>query len=270
MKKILPLTLLALTITLSGCGANTTDNANATATPTATASASATETPTSTPTAPTSVEPSRDANNPNLAQGNDYATGMNGVTETTPGKITTVTGDITPHSVENETAESPVTPNPEHTKPATSEDKSKLQEIIKNLDGSPVISAGNYDIRPNLKYPIKPADSKQQNGELSADKYAEVVVLDDVADGGEEYAIVAPQVKGNINDIKQNGFRPINTEAAKQALQNDHNTRIQGFLHYEPNATYTGQKTLTLHIKQSNHGAYAKAGAVATGESVAE
>lgn len=262
--------MLALTVSLAGCGADTTSNTNATATPTATASASTTETPTSTPAAPTSVEPSRDADKPNLAQGNDYATGMNGATETKPGNITTVTGDISAHSVENETSESPVTPNPEHTKPATDADKAKLQEIIKNLEGSPVISAGNYDIHPNLKYPIKPADSKEQNGELSADKYAEVVVLDDVADGGEEYAIVAPQVKGNINDIKQNGFRPINTEAARQALQNDHNTRIQGFLHYEPNATYTGKQTLTLHIKQSNHGAYAKAGAVATGVSIAE
>lgn len=262
--------MLALTVSLAGCGADTTSNTNATATPTATASASTTETLTATATAPTSVEPSRDANNPNVAQGNDYATGMNGVTETTPGKITTVTGDISGHSVDNETAESPVTPNPEHTKPATDADKAKLQEIIKNLEGSPVISAGSYDIHPNLKYPIKPADSKEQNGELSADKYAEVVVLDDVADGGEEYAIVAPQVKGNINDIKQNGFRPINTEAARQALQNDHNARIQGFLHYEPNATYTGKQTLTLHIKQSNHGAYAKAGAVATGVSIAE
>lgn len=270
MKKILPLTLLALTITLSSCGANTTDNANATTTPTATASASPTETPTATATAPTSVEPSRDADKPNLAQGNDYATGMNGVTETKPGNITTVTGDISPHSTGNTEAENPVTPNPEHTKPATDEDKSKLQEIIKNLEGAPVISAGSYDIHPNLKYPIKPANSKEENGELSADKYAEVVVLDDVADGGEEYAVVAPQIKGNEHDIKQNGFRPINTEAARQALQNDHNTRIQGFLHYEPNATYTGKQTLTLHIKQSNHGAYAKAGAVATGDSTAE
>ena len=266
MKKLLPLTLLALTVSLAGCGAEATNNTNATATPTATASA----TPTSTPTAPTSVEPSRDADKPNLAQGNDYATGMNGVTETKPGNITTVTRDIAPHSTGNTEAESPVTPNPEHTKPATDEDKSKLQEIIKNLEGAPVISAGSYDIHPNLKYPIKPANSKEENGELTADKYAEVVVLDDVAGGGEEYAVVAPQIKGNEHDIKQNGFRPINTEAARQALQNDHNTRIQGFLHYEPNATYTGKQTLTLHIKQSNHGAYAKAGAVATGDSTAE
>lgn len=262
--------MLALTATLAGCGADTASNTNATATPTATTTVTATETPTATATAPTSVEPSRDADKPNLAQGNDYATGMNGVTETKPGNITTVTGDISAHSTGNNESENPVTPNPEHTKPATDEDKSKLQEIIKNLEGSPVISAGSYDIHPNLKYPIKPANSKEENGELSADKYAEVVILDDVADGGEEYAVVAPQIKGNEHDIKQNGFRPISIEAARQALKNNHNTRIQGFLHYEPNATYTGKQTLTLHIKQSNHGAYAKAGAVATGDSTTE
>lgn len=262
--------MLALTVTLAGCGTDATSNTNATSSPTATASATPSETTTSTPTAPASVEPSRDANKPNLAQGNDYATGMNGVTDTKPGNITTVTGDISAHSTGNNEAENPVTPNPEHTKPATDEDKAKLQEIIKNLEGAPIISAGSYDIHPNLKYPIKPANSKEENGELSANKYAEVVILDDVADGGEEYAVVAPQIKGNEHDIKQNGFRPISIEAARQALQNNHNTRIQGFLHYEPNATYTGKQTLTLHIKQSNHGAYAKAGAVATGDSIAE
>lgn len=256
MKKPLALTLLTLTVALSACAPQTASNTTDTNTPSATASASAT------PTSPVTLEASRDAQHPEYAQGNDYATGMNGTEEQKPGTITTVQGDVTtePNNSIN-TAENPVVPNPNHTGEATDADKQKLTDIINALEGAPVISGSSVVAQPINEYKIKPADSKEQNGILSADKYAEIVILDDVAEGGEEYAVVAPQIKGNEADIRANGLRPITLNNARQAIKNNYNTRIQGFLHYEPNATYTGKTILVLHVKQANHSAYVKGGA---------
>ena len=256
MKKPLALTLLTLTVALSACAPQTASNTTGTNTPSATASASAT------PTSPVTLEASRDAQHPEYAQGNDYATGMNGTEEQKPGTITTVQGDVTtePNNSTN-TAENPVVPNPNHTGEATDADKQKLTDIINALEGAPVISGSSVVAQPINEYKIKPADSKEQNGILSADKYAEIVILDDVAEGGEEYAVVAPQIKGNEADIRANGLRPITLNNARQAIKNNYNTRIQGFLHYEPNATYTGKTILVLHVKQANHSAYVKGGA---------
>jgi hypothetical protein len=256
MKKPLALTLLTLTVALSACAPQTASNTTDTNTPSATASASAT------PTSPVTLEASRDAQHPEYAQGNDYATGMNGTEEQKPGTITTVQGDVTtePNNSTN-TAENPVVPNPNHTGEATDADKQKLTDIINALEGAPVISGSSVVAQPINEYKIKPADSKEQNGILSADKYAEIVILDDVAEGGEEYAVVAPQIKGNEADIRANGLRPITLNNARQAIKNNYNTRIQGFLHYEPNATYTGKTILVLHVKQANHSAYVKGGA---------
>lgn len=256
MKKPLALTLLTLTVALSACAPQTASNTTDTNTPSATASASAT------PTSPVTLEASRDAQHPEYAQGNDYATGMNGAEEQKPGIITTVQGDVTtePNNSTN-TAENPVVPNPNHTGEATDADKQKLTDIINALEGAPVISGSSVVAQPINEYKIKPADSKEQNGILSADKYAEIVILDDVAEGGEEYAVVAPQIKGNEADIRANGLRPITLNNARQAIKNNYNTRIQGFLHYEPNATYTGKTILVLHVKQANHSAYVKGGA---------
>lgn len=256
MKKPLALTLLTLTVALSACAPQTASNTTDTNTPSATASASAT------PTSPVTLEASRDAQHPEYAQGNDYATGMNGTEEQKPGTITTVQGDVTtePNNSTN-TAENPVVPNPNHTGEATDADKQKLTDIINAIEGAPVISGSSVVAQPINEYKIKPADSKEQNGILSADKYAEIVILDDVAEGGEEYAVVAPQIKGNEADIRANGLRPITLNNARQAIKNNYNTRIQGFLHYEPNATYTGKTILVLHVKQANHSAYVKGGA---------
>lgn len=256
MKKPLALTLLTLTVALSACAPQTASNTTDTNTPSATASASAT------PTSPVTLEASRDAQHPEYAQGNDYATGMNGTEEQKPGTITTVQGDVTtePNNSIN-TAENPVVPNPNDTGEATDADKQKLTDIINALEGAPVISGSSVVAQPINEYKIKPADSKEQNGILSADKYAEIVILDDVAEGGEEYAVVAPQIKGNEADIRANGLRPITLNNARQAIKNNYNTRIQGFLHYEPNATYTGKTILVLHVKQANHSAYVKGGA---------
>jgi hypothetical protein len=254
MKKPLALTLLTLTVALSACAPQTASNTTDTNTPSATASA--------TPTSPVTLEASRDAQHPEYAQGNDYATGMNGTEEQKPGTITTIQGDVTtePNNSTN-TAENPVVPNPNHTGEATDADKQKLTDIINALEGAPVISGSSVVAQPINEYKIKPADSKEQNGILSADKYAEIVILDDVAEGGEEYAVVAPQIKGNEADIRANGLRPITLNNARQAIKNNYNTRIQGFLHYEPNATYTGKTILVLHVKQANHSAYVKGGA---------
>lgn len=256
MKKPLALTLLTLTVALSACAPQTSNNASEAASPTATATASAT------PTSPVTLEASRDAEHPEYAQGNDYATGMNGAEEQKPGSITTAQPDVTiePHAAAD-AVENPVVPNPNHTGEATDADKQKLTDIINALEGAPVISGSSVVAQPINEYKIKPADSKEQNGILSADKYAEIVLLDDVAEDGEEYAVVAPQIKGNEADIRANGLRPITLNNARQAIKNNYNTRIQGFLHYEPNATYTGKTILVLHVKQANHSAYVKGGA---------
>ena len=258
MKKPLALTLLTLTVALSACAPQNANNTSDTNTP----SASATASPSATPTAPVTLEASRDAEHPEYAQGNDYATGMNGTEEQKPGSITTAQPDVTiePHAAAN-AVENPVVPNPNHTGEATDADKQKLTEIINALEGAPVISGSNVVAQPLNEYKIKPSDSKEQNGVLSADKYAEIVILDDVADGGEEYAVVAPQIKGSEADIRANGLRPITLNNAREAIKNNYNTRIQGFLHYEPNATYTGKTILVLHVKQANHSAYVKGGA---------
>lgn len=258
MKKPLALTLLTLTVALSACAPQNANNTSDTNAP----SASATVSSSAAPTAPVTLEASRDAEHPEYAQGNDYATGMNGTEEQKPGSITTAQPDVTiePHAAAN-AVESPVVPNPNHTGEATDADKQKLTDIINALEGAPIISGSNVIAQPLNEYKIKPADSKEQNGILSADKYAEIVILDDVADNGEEYAVVAPQIKGNEADIRANGLRPITLNNAREAIKNNYNTRIQGFLHYEPNATYTGKTILVLHVKQANHSAYVKGGA---------
>lgn len=248
MKKLAPLTLAALALTLTACG-GTTENTNATNAPTATATATATQSPTAT-TTPEATH-SAEAAKP-TAEGNDYATGMTGVVKSdpTPGSVTVVTGD-----------QPVVTPNPEHTATkATNDDKSKLENQLKTLDGSPVIS-GNSVVIPKRTYDIQPAESREANGVLDQSKYAEIVIIDDVQPGNPEYAIVSAQIKGNEADIKANGPRPISSNSARQALNNNDSTRIQGFSKYEPNAVYTGKDILVLHIKQANHGAYAKGGA---------
>ena len=257
MKKPLALTLLTLTVALSACAPQNANNTSDTNTP----SASATASPSATPTAPVTLEASRDAENPEYAQGNDYTTGMNGTEEQKPGSVTTAQPDVTIESPAANVAENPVVPNPNHTGEATDADKQKLTDIINALEGDPIISGSNVIAQPLNEYKIKPADSKEQNGILSADKYAEIVILDDVADNGEEYAVVAPQIKGNEADIRANGLRPITLNNAREAIKNNYNTRIQGFLHYEPNATYTGKTILVLHVKQANHSAYVKGGA---------
>lgn len=231
MKKPVALTLISLTLALSACSAQQDASNHATNTPSATATASAT------PTAPITVEPSRDAEHPERAQGNDYAT--------------------------SNVAVAPVVPNPDHNAVATDADKQKLTDMLNALEGAPVISGKNVVAQPLREYKIKPADSREQNGELSANKYAEIVILDDVSEGGEEHAVVSPQIKGNEADIRANGLRPVSLNTAREAIKNDYNTRIQGFLHYEPNATYTGETILVLHVKQANHGAYVKGGATA-------
>ena len=249
MKKLAPLTLAALALTLTACG-GTTENTNATNTPTATATATnATQSPTATAT-PEATH--TDKATKSAAEGNDYATGMTGVVKSnpTPGSVTVVTGD-----------QPVVTPNPEHNATnATNDDKSKLENQLKTLDGSPVIS-GSSVVIPKRTYDIQPAESREANGVLDQSKYAEVVIIDDVQPGNPEYAIVAAQIKGNEADIKANGPRPISSNSAWQALNNNDSTRIQGFSKYEPNAVYTGKDILVLHIKQANHGAYAKGGA---------
>lgn len=256
MKKPVALTLISLTLALSACSAQQDASNHATNTPSATATASAT------PTAPITVEPSRDAEHPERAQGNDYATGMIGAEEQAPGTITTVAPDTTASATSN-VAVAPVVPNPDHNAVATDADKQKLTDMLNALEGAPVISGKNVVAQPLREYKIKPADSREQNGELSANKYAEIVILDDVSEGGEEYAVVSPQIKGNEADIRANGLRPVSLNTAREAVKNDYNTRIQGFLHYEPNATYTGETILVLHVKQANHGAYVKGGATA-------
>lgn len=256
MKKPVALTLISLTLALSACSAQQDASNHTTNTPSATATATAS----ATPTAPITVEPSKDAEHPERAQGNDYATGMIGTEEQTPGTITTVAPDTTASPTSNV-----VVPNPDHNAVASDADKQKLTDMLNALEGSPVISGKNVVAQPLREYKIKPGDSKEQNGELSANKYAEIVILDDVSEGGEEYAIVSPQIKGNEADIRANGLRPVSLNTAREAIKNDYNTRIQGFLHYEPNATYTGETILVLHVKQANHGAYVKGGATAVG-----
>ena len=248
MKKLAPLTLAALALTLTACG-GTAENTNTTNTPTATATTTATQSPTATatPEATHSAEAAKPT-----AEGNDYATGMTGVVKSdpTPGSVTVVTGD-----------KPVVAPNPEHTATtATNDDKSKLENQLKTLDGSPVIS-GNSVVIPKRTYDIQPAESREANGVLDQSKYAEIVIIDDVQPGNPEYAIVSAQIRGNEADIKANGPRPISSNSAWQALKNNDSTRIQGFSKYEPNAVYTGKDILVLHIKQANHGAYAKGGA---------
>ena len=86
MKKLATLTLATLTLaTLTACGA---ENTNTTNTPTPTETTTQAPAPT-----PVTLEPSRDAEHPKRAQGNDYSTGMLGTEEQTPGTITTTTPD---------------------------------------------------------------------------------------------------------------------------------------------------------------------------------
>lgn len=170
MKKLAPLTLAALALTLTACG-GTAENANATNTATATATTTATQSPTAT-TTPEATH--SDKATKSAAEGNDYATGMTGVVKSdpTPGSVTVVTGD-----------QPVVTPNPEHTATkATNDDKSKLENQLKTLDGSPVIS-GNSVVIPKRTYDIQPAESREANGVLDQSKYAEVVIIDDVQPG---------------------------------------------------------------------------------------
>ena len=89
MKNPLALTLLTLTVALSACAPQNANNTSDTNAP----SASATVSSSATPTAPVTLEASRDAEHPEYAQGNDYATGMNGTEEQKPGSITTAQPD---------------------------------------------------------------------------------------------------------------------------------------------------------------------------------
>lgn len=260
MKKFATLTLATLTLTLSACSAENANTAT-TPTPTETATQTSTNTASPTPTAPVTLEPSRDAEHPKRAQGNDYSTGMLGTEEQTPGTITTANAD-TP-AEEEAKADTPVVPNPAHNEEATDEDKQKLKEMLDNLKTAPTISATSIVAANQTRYLIQPAPSQEENGALAKSNYSQYIIVDDVADDGQEYASVSPELKGNERDILDNGLRVISIETAYQALEANYNTRIQGFKHYQPNAAYTGNKVITLHVKQKNHGQYAKAGAQA-------
>lgn len=260
MKKPLALSLLAVALLLSACGAENTNNSTeAQATTSVTASASPSTTASPSPTAPVTLEPSRDAEHPKRAQGNDYSTGMLGTEEQVPGTITTAQADTS--AEEEAKADTPVVPNPDHNKEATDEDKRELKQMLDNLKGAPVISAKSVVAQPRSEYKIQPATSQEANGILAKSNYSQYVILDDVAENGEEYAIIAPEIKGYEADILKNGLRPVSLETAYQAIEANFNTRIQGFKHYQPNATYTGKDVIVLHVKQKNHGEYAKAGA---------
>ena len=247
MKKTTPLTFALLALTLTACG-GAAENANTTSV--SSTSVSATATPTQTTSAPSETatpKPSQEQATQPAAEGNDHA----GVVKSdpTPGSVTVVTSD-----------KPVVSPNPEHTEPATTDDKTKLENTLKALEGAPIIS-GNSRVIPKRTYDIQPAESREANGILDQSKYAEVVIIDDVQPGNPEYAIVAAQIRGNEADVKANGLRVISANSARQALDNNDSTRIQGFSKYNPNAIYTGKDILVLHIKQSNHGAYVKGGA---------
>ena len=176
---------------------------------------------------------------------------MLGTEEQTPGTITTAKADT------------PVVPNPAHNEETTEEDRQKLKEMLDALKTAPTISATSIVAANQTRYLIQSAPSQEENGALAKSNYSQYIIVDDVADDGQEYASVSPELKGNERDILDNGLRVISIETAYQALEANYNTRIQGFKHYQPNAAYTGNKVIILHVKQKNHGQYAKAGAQA-------